>query len=153
MPGWGTKIPHALGQLSLHTTNYWVHITWWKISHDPRKIASSQIILYMCVHAHLLAQSCPTLCNPMDCSLVGFSVHGDFPGKSIGVGCHVLLQGIFPTQGLNPGLLHCSWTLYHLSHQVSLLEIFKQRKPLLTIHLLLWSFLNFQIRHTLIKNT
>ena len=31
-----------------------------------------------------------------------------FPGKSTGVGCHFLLQGIFPTQGLNPGLLHCS---------------------------------------------
>ena len=31
----------------------------------------------------------------------------DFPGKSIGVGCHYLSQSIFPTQGLNPGLLHC----------------------------------------------
>ena len=31
----------------------------------------------------------------------------DFPGKSTGVGCHFLLQEIFPTQGLNPGLLHC----------------------------------------------
>ena len=36
-----------------------------------------------------------------------------------GVGCHALLQGIFPTQGLNPGLLHCRWILYHLSHQGS----------------------------------
>ena len=33
----------------------------------------------------------------------------DFPGKNIGAGCHFLLQGIFPTQGLNPGLLHCSY--------------------------------------------
>ena len=41
----------------------------------------------------------------------------DFPGKSTGVGCHFLLQGIFPTQGSNPGLLHCRQTLYHLSHQ------------------------------------
>ena len=41
----------------------------------------------------------------------------DFPGKNTGVGCHFLLQGIFPTQGLNPGLLHCRQTLYHLSHQ------------------------------------
>ena len=40
-----------------------------------------------------------------------------FPGKSTGVGCHFLLQGIFPTQGLNPGLLHCRQTLYRLSHQ------------------------------------
>ena len=41
----------------------------------------------------------------------------DFPGKSTGLGCHCLLQEIFPTQGLNPGLPHCRETLYHLSHQ------------------------------------
>ena len=33
------------------------------------------------------------------------------------MGCYALLQGIFPTQGSNPGLLHCRWILYHLSHQ------------------------------------
>ena len=38
-----------------------------------------------------VAQSCPTLRDPMDCSLPGSSVHGIFPGKSIGVGCHCLL--------------------------------------------------------------
>ena len=43
----------------------------------------------------------------------------DFPGKNIGVGCHFLLQGIFPSQGSNPGLPHCWQTLYHLSHQGS----------------------------------
>ena len=37
----------------------------------------------------------------------------DYPGKSTGVGCHALLQGIFPTQGLNSGLLHCRQTVYH----------------------------------------
>ena len=41
----------------------------------------------------------------------------DFPGKNSGVGCHFLLQEIFPTQGLNLGLLHCRQLLYHLSHQ------------------------------------
>ena len=41
----------------------------------------------------------------------------DSPGKNSGVGCHLLLQGIFLTQGLNPGLLHCRQTLYHLSYQ------------------------------------
>ena len=49
----------------------------------------------------------PTLCDPMDCSPPGSSVHGDSPGKNTGVGCHALLQDIFPTQGLNPCLLHC----------------------------------------------
>ena len=50
-------------------------------------------------------QSCPTLCDSMDCSPPGSSVHGDFPGKNTGVGCHALFQGILPTQGLNPHLL------------------------------------------------
>ena len=39
------------------------------------------------------------------------------PGKNTGVGCHDLLQGIFLTQGSNPGLPHCRQFLYHLSHQ------------------------------------
>ena len=43
----------------------------------------------------------------MDYSPPGSSVHGDSPGKNTGVGCYALLQGIFPSQGLNPGLLHC----------------------------------------------
>ena len=72
----------------------------------------------------LVAHSCLTLCNPMDCSPPGSSVHGNFPDKNTGVGCHVLLQGIFPTQGLNPGLPHCRWVLYHLSHQGSQYTIY-----------------------------
>ena len=63
----------------------------------------------------LVAQSCLTLCDPMDC--ISSSVHGDSPGKSTGVGCHALLQEIFPTQGSNPGVLLCRWILYLLSHQ------------------------------------
>ena len=39
------------------------------------------------------------------------------PGKSSTVGCHFLLQGIFPTQGSNPGLRHCRQSVYHLSCQ------------------------------------
>ena len=41
------------------------------------------------------------------------------PGQSTGVGSHSLLQGIFPTQGSKPGLPHCRWILYQLSHQGS----------------------------------
>ena len=41
------------------------------------------------------------------------------PGQNTGVGSLSLLQGIFPTQGLNPGLLHCRQILYHLSHKGS----------------------------------
>ena len=57
------------------------------------------------------------VCDPMDYSSPGYCVRGDSPGKNTGVGCHALLQGIFPTQGLNPGFLHCRWILYSLSHQ------------------------------------
>ena len=54
----------------------------------------------------------------MDCSLPGSSVHGIFQAIT-GVGCHCLLQRIFPTQRLNLGLPHCRQTLYRLSHQGS----------------------------------
>ena len=43
----------------------------------------------------------------------------DFSGKNTGVVCHFLLQGTFPTQGSNPGLLHCRQILYWLSYQGS----------------------------------
>ena len=53
------------------------------------------------------------LCNPMDYS------PWNSPGQNTRVGSHFLLQGIFPTQALNPGLLHCRLTLYKLSHKGS----------------------------------
>ena len=62
------------------------------------------------MHARVQSlQSCPNLCNPMDCSLPGSSVHGDSPGKSTEVGCHGLLQGsslpgIKPTSLISPTL-------------------------------------------------
>ena len=61
-----------------------------------------------------IAQSCLTLFDPMDCSLPGSSVHWGFSMQEYWSGCHALLQGIFPTQGL-----HCGEILYPLSHQGS----------------------------------
>ena len=46
----------------------------------------------------------------------------DSPGQNIGVGSLSLLQGIFPTQGSNPGLPHCRQILYQLSYQESITE-------------------------------
>ena len=60
-----------------------------------------------------VAQSCPTLCNLIDYS------PWNSPGQNTGVGSLSLLQGIFPTQGSNPGLLHCRRILYQLSHNGS----------------------------------
>ena len=62
-------------------------------------------------------QSCPTLCNPMDCNLSGSSVHVILFAKITGVGSCYLFQGIFPTQGLNPGFLHCNQILYCLDRK------------------------------------
>ena len=89
-----------------------------------------------------IAQLCPTLSDPMDCSLPGSSIHGIFqarvlewgaiafsvhglyspcnsPGQNTGVGSLSLLQEIFLTQRLNPGLPRCSWILDQLSHKES----------------------------------
>ena len=58
----------------------------------------------------LVTQLCLTLCDPLDYSPPGSSVHGSFQAKNTGVGSHFLLQGIFPIQGSNPhllGLLKC----------------------------------------------
>ena len=60
-----------------------------------------------------VAQSCPTLCDPMDIQSMSFL------GQNTVVGSLSLHQGIFPTQGLNPGLLHCGLILYQLSHKGS----------------------------------
>ena len=76
-----------------------------------------------------VAQSCPTLCNLLDCSLQHSSVHGIIQAR---VGGHFLLQRIFPTQGSNLGLPHCRQMLYHLSHQES---------PPLPDHILNWDII------------
>ena len=67
-----------------------------------------------------VAQSCPTLCNPMGCSLPGFSfLPWDFPGENTGMDCHFQFQGIFPDQGSNLCLLHRPVDSSPLSHQES----------------------------------
>ena len=73
-------------------------------------------------HAKSL-QLCLILCDPMDYSPPGSSVHGDSPGKNIGVGCLALLLGIFPTQGSNLHLLH------FLHWQVGSLPLVPPGKP------------------------
>ena len=118
------------------------------ISFNSAKVHPSAVLC-------LVAQSCLTLCNPMDCRPPGFSVHGILqarilewvamppgdlsnprikprsftlqmdslpsgpPGKpkNTGVSSLCLLQGIFATQELNRGLLHCRQILYQLSYQ------------------------------------
>ena len=73
--------------------------------------------------ACLVTQLCPTPFDPMDCSPSGSSVHGDSPSKNTGVGSLSLLQGIFPTQESNQGLLYSRQILYQLSYQGSLWQV------------------------------
>ena len=56
---------------------------------------------------------------PHELEHASFLCPWDCPCKNTGVGCHSLLQGIFPTQGSNPSLLHCRQILYCLNHQGS----------------------------------
>ena len=118
----------------LQATLEWVAISFsnaWKWKVKVKSFSRVRLLATPWTAAHQAPPSmgCPALCDPMDCSLPGSSVHEDSPGKSTGVGCHALLQRILPTQGSNPGLPHCRPVLYQLSHQGSpslLLAHFKQ---------------------------
>ena len=83
------------------------------------------------IQASLLTglQSSPTLCNPVDCRPSGSSVHGVLEARTLqAVGCHALLQGIFPTQGMNLRLLcflHWQAVSLPMSHLGSLVSLTK----------------------------
>ena len=61
-----------------------------------------------------VAQSCQTLCDPMD-----YTVHGILQARILEWAAVPSSRGIFPTQESNPGLPHCRWILYQLSHKGS----------------------------------
>ena len=71
--------------------------------------------LCLCVCVYSVAELCPTLCKPKDCSPLGSSVHGILPARILE--WVAILQRIFLTQGSNLGLLHCRQILYHLSYR------------------------------------
>ena len=74
-------------------------------------------IALCCCSCCFVAKSCLTLLQPRGLQLARLLCPWVSKGKNSGVGCHALLQGIFPTQGSNPGLLHCREILYHLGNQ------------------------------------
>ena len=88
-------------------------------SHALLPLLCPQSVLCVCLHCcPVIGSSVPSL-RPLGLQPPRLLRPWDFPGKSTGVGCHFLLQGIFLTQGLNPGLPNCRQTLYPLSHQGS----------------------------------
>ena len=82
----------------------------------------------------LVTQSCPTLCDPMDCSPPGSSVQGILQARILKWVASSLLQGIFPTQGSNASLLHCRQSLYHQSHHRK--EIIKLCFPQMLLYII-----------------
>ena len=66
---------------------------------------------------YLVTKSCPTLLRLLGLSSTRPLCPWNFPGKNTGVGCHFLLQEIFPTQGLNPHLLHWQIDCSPVNHQ------------------------------------
>ena len=117
IPGWGAKILHASQpkNQSIRQEQYcknsirtlkMVHIKKSLRNKNGREKINSMPMMqvnFCCCCS--VTKSCRTLlfCDPMVCRLL---CPWDFPGKSTGMGCHFLLQGIFPTQGSNPCLLH-----------------------------------------------
>ena len=132
------------------------------------------------------AQSCPTLCDPMDYIVHEFSRPEHWSGqpfpspvnlpdsgikprspvlqvgsllaepqgksKNTGVGSLSFLQGIFLTQELNQGLLHCRWILYQLSYQFSLMTNSHSQKEIGTEAIIVLSILQIRSRHRLLSH-
>ena len=97
---------------SLATPDSWPHKLCVVIDDCCLKLLSLGVVCYAaCVSVQSL-QLCPTLCDPVDCSPSDSSVHGILQARALGMGCHPLLQGIYPTQESNLHLLHCEQTLY-----------------------------------------
>ena len=95
---------------------------WWKKSiFVPTNSATTDIFVcvFVCVYCcYLVAKLCPTLLPPHALQPSRLLCPWDFPDKNTGVGCRFLLQGIFPTQGLNLHLLRWQADSLPLSHQL-----------------------------------
>ena len=100
------SVPKWIWRLSRNFSREWLLNNLLDEEGWPWMAGVGSVFLCVCVCVCSVTQSCPTLCNIMDCSPPGSSVHESFPRKNSGVGWHFLLQGIFLTQGLNPRLLH-----------------------------------------------
>ena len=108
----------------LKYVKYVVHF-WWRFQQNwllASKATQSNSFL-VCL---FVFKSCP-VCTCVSHSVMSSSLQAarliclwNSPGKKTGVDSHSLLQGIFPTQGLNLDLLHCRQILYHLSHHCGL---------------------------------
>ena len=70
---------------------FWSFPNTWKLSKNAVFKNSKKQGNFLCIHVCLATQSCPILCDPMDCSLPGSSAHEESPDKNTGVGCHAVV--------------------------------------------------------------
>ena len=102
-----------------HSADMGAHTTWgrmepWLPLPEQTLDNSHNLARAQYTHTVKVVQSCPALCDPMD-----YIVQEILQARILERVSLSLLQGIFPSQGSNPGLLHCRQILYHLSHQRS----------------------------------
>ena len=106
-PPWKTEAePEMVPFLSVNKTDEAIE---WRSSGTARRTQT----LFVCVSRSVVSDSL----QPHGLKPTRLLCPWDFPGKDIGVSCYFLLQGIFPTEGSNPGLLHCRQILYRLSYK------------------------------------
>ena len=89
----------------------------WSLGSSDQRSKTAWLSVWLPRTYVLVTQSCLTLCEPMDYSPPGSSVHGIFQARILEWVAISFSRGIFPTQRLNPGLPHCRQILYPLSHQ------------------------------------
>ena len=111
MYGWGEL--WGLGKLRWEASKYGLKTTCLSKFYSPHGKGSSKIFWKV--------KSESESCSVMSVSLPSHGLYSPWnsPGPNTGVGSLSLLQGIFPTQGSNPGVPHCRWILYQLSHKGS----------------------------------
>ena len=98
----GVPVLHCLQEFAQ------IHVHW--------VVDGSQPYIHVCMFSHSAVSDS---CNPINGLYPARLCSWDSPGKNTGVGCHFLLHGIVPTQGLNPHLLHCQADSLTLRHQGS----------------------------------
>ena len=108
MPECTTMVPNCTVKWSGQLTFKVLFLTSWvpKVRARVQRLSKKNVKV-------LVAQSCPTLCDPIDLEPVRLLCPWISPGKNTGVGYHSLFQGIFPIQRLSPGLLYRKQILYH----------------------------------------
>ena len=92
----------------------------WSLCQEWRQRVDILLIIHILTCCALVTKSCVTLCDPMGWTIARqVPLSMGFSRQEYWSGLHALLQGIFPTQGSNPGRPNYRWILYHLSHQGS----------------------------------